>query len=135
MNLPKDEENQIQKTIEAMEEGQVRFVLAGDETAATREWADDLAVNAPSNQVRRKPAILELMKQHTGLQYSSFELHREAMIIRRDCVVTMGYEIVVPKGNVPDSGKTINRRYTNIYHLEDGGWRLIARQATNVSVR
>jgi hypothetical protein len=56
-------------------------------------------------------------------------------VIRRDCAVTMGYEIVVPKGNVPDSGKTINRRYTNIYFFEDGGWRLIARQATNISVK
>ena len=33
----------------------------------------------------------------------------------------MSYEIVVPKGNVPNSGKTINRRYTNIYYFEDGG--------------
>jgi hypothetical protein len=75
------------------------------------------------------------MKQHTGLQYSKFERHSEATVIRRDCAVTMGCAIVVPKGNVPDSGKTINRRYTNIHHLEDGGWRLIARQATNISVK
>ncbi len=83
----------------------------------------------------RRDQILGLMKQHTGLQYSSFERHREATIIRRNCAVTMGYEIVVPKGNVPNSGKTINRRYTNIYCFEDGGWRIIARQATNASVQ
>jgi hypothetical protein len=41
----------------------------------------------------------------------------------------------VPKGNVPDSGKTINRRSINIYHFENGGWHIIARQATNVSVK
>jgi hypothetical protein len=93
-----------------------------------------LIVNAPGNQIRRSAEILELMKQHTGLQYSSFERYREATVIRRDCAVTMGYKIVVPTGNVPDSGKMINRRYTNIYYLEDGGWHLIARQATNVSV-
>lgn len=135
MNLSKDEENQIRKAIEAMEEEEIRFVLEGDTAGATRDWADDLAVNAPNNQVMRKPGILELMRQHTGLQYSLAERHRQAMIIRRDCVVTMGYEIVVPKGNVPNSGKTINRRYTNIYYLENGGWRLIARQATNISVQ
>ncbi len=135
MNLSKDEENQIRKAIEAKEKEELRFVLEGDTAGATRDWADDLAVNAPNNQVMRKPGILELMRQHTGLQYSSAERHREAMIIRRDCVVTMGYEIVVPKGNVPNSGKTINRRYTNVYCLEDGRWRLIGRQATNVSVQ
>ena len=71
-------------------------------------------MNAPSNQIRGKLEILKLMEQHIGLQYSSFERHREATIIRRNCAVTMGYEIVVPRGNVPDSGKTINRRYTNV---------------------
>jgi hypothetical protein len=55
-----------------------------------RLWADDITVNAPTNQVLRKPEILERMKQHTGLQYSSFERHREAMVIRRDYVVTTG---------------------------------------------
>ena len=134
-NMSKDEENQIRKAIDTLEEEELSFVLKGDEMAATREWSEDLAVNAPSNQIRRKPEILKLMEQHTGLQYSSFQRHREAIVIRRDCVVSMGYELVVPKGNVPDSGKTINRRYTNVYYLDDGGWRLVARQATNVSVK
>jgi hypothetical protein len=106
----KDQEDEIRKAIEAMEEEELRFVLSGDVAGATRDWADDLSVNAPNHQVMRKPAILEPMRQHTGLQYSSAEPHREAMIIGRDCIVTMGYEIVVPKGDVPNSGKTINRR-------------------------
>jgi hypothetical protein len=92
-------------------------------------------VNALNNEVLRLTEVFERMKQRTALQYSSFEWHREATIVRRNCAVTMGYEIVVPTGNVPNSGKTINRRYTNIYYLEDGGWRAIARQATNVAVQ
>ncbi|MCI4348567.1 MAG: hypothetical protein L3J97_08135 [Thermoplasmata archaeon] len=60
------------------------------------------------------------MKQRTGLQYSTFERHREATVSRRNCAVTMGHEIVVPTGNVPNSGRTINRRYTNIYYFEEG---------------
>jgi hypothetical protein len=67
--------------------------------------------------------VLERVKQQTALQYSHFERHREATIVRRKCAVTMGYEIVVPTGNVPNSGKTVTRRYTNIYYFEDGGWR------------
>jgi hypothetical protein len=135
MSLSANEEAQIREAIEAKEAEEMQFVLEGDESGATRDWAEDLAVNAPNNQVMLKPQILELMKHHTGLQYSSAQRHREAMVIRRDCVVTMGYEIVVPKGNVPNSGKTINRRYTNIYYFEDGAWRLIGRQATNLTVK
>jgi hypothetical protein len=47
----------------------------------------------------------------------------------------IGYEIVVPKRNAPDSGKTMNRRYTSVYYLQDGGWRIVAPQATYVSVK
>lgn len=137
MSVTADEEARIRKAVEAIDDEEPGAVLKGDVSALTRFWAADLTVNGPTNQVHRHAAaeLLELIKQHTGLQYSSFERHREAMVIRRDCVATMGYEIVVLKGNVPDSGKTINRRYTNVYHLEDGGWRLLARQATIVSVK
>jgi hypothetical protein len=133
-NLSKDEEDQIRRAIDAIEEEEIRSLLEGNVAAVAHDWADDLAVNAPNNQVMRKPVILDLMRQHTGLQYSSAERHREAAIIRRNCVVTMGYEVVVPKGNVANSGKTINRRYLNVYFFEDGRWRLVGRQATNVSV-
>jgi len=135
MSLSADEEARVRKTVEALEEEEIQLVLAGDVAGAAREMADDVAVNAPNNQVVHKPEILEHMKRQTALQYSSVERRREAMVIRRDCVVTMGYEIVVPTGNVPNSGKTVNRRYTNIYHFDDGQWRIIARQATNVSVK
>ena len=135
MSLTADEEAQIRKTVEAIDDEEPAGVLKGDPTAQTRFWAPDMTVNGPGNRVIHHDQILGLMKQHTGLQYSSFERHREATVVRRNCAVTMGYEIVVPKGNVPNSGKTINRRYTNIYYFEVGGWRVIARQATNVSVQ
>lgn len=135
MELSKDEEIRIRKAIEAIEEEELVAVQKGDAEAVARLWADDLTVNAPGNQIRRKAEILKLMREHTGLQYSSAERHREAMVIRHDCAMSMGYEVVVPKGNVPDSGRTITRRYTNTYYCEDGRWHLIGRQATNVSVQ
>ena len=134
MELTADETAKIQRTVKTIDDEEPVGVLRGDDAAQTRIWALDLTVNAPNNQIMRRAQILSRMKQQTGLQYSSFERHHEATVIRRSCAVTMGYEIVVPKGNVPNSAKTINRRYTNIYYFEDGGWRLIARQATNVSV-
>jgi hypothetical protein len=55
-----------------------------------------------------------------------FDLREEADI---------GYEILVPKRNAPDSGKTMNRRYTSVYYLKYGGWRVVAPQATYVLVK
>jgi hypothetical protein len=60
------------------------------------------------------------MKQQTGFQCASNEVHREAMVLRRNCVETTGYEVVVPKGNAPNSGKTVTRRYSNLYYFENG---------------
>jgi hypothetical protein len=135
MSLSRDEENQIRKAIEAIEEENILNILKGDEAAAAHLWADDLILNAPNNQVLRKPQILERTKQHIALQYSSWEQHREAMLLRRDCVVTMGYEVIVQKGDVPNSGKTIKRRYTNVHYFEEGRWRLVARQTTDISAQ
>jgi Domain of unknown function (DUF4440) len=135
MSLTAEEEAQIRKAVETTEDEEAAGVLAMDVAAQSRFWARDVTVNAPNNQVVRLAEIIERMKQQTALQYLSFERHREATIVRPNCAVTMGYEIVVTKGNVPNSGKTINRRYTNIWYFEDGAWRAIARQATNVSVQ
>jgi hypothetical protein len=128
------DEAEISKTIESIEAEEDRAVLEGDTSKVNELWPDGFTVNAPNNQMIRKPAILALMKTHTGLQYSKFERHREALIVPGDGVVTMGYEIVVPKGNAPNSGKTVKRRYTNIFYRDGGRWPLIARQATIISV-
>jgi Domain of unknown function (DUF4440) len=120
MKLSKDEEARIREAVEAIDDEEPAGVLRGDQLAQARFWDSDLTVNAPNNQVVRHADVLKRMTEHTGLQYSSFERHREAIVIRPNCAVTMGYEVVVPKGDVPNSGKTINRRYTNIYYREDG---------------
>jgi len=81
MSLSADEEARIRKTVGALEEEEIQLVLAGDVAGAAREMADDVAVNAPNNQVVHKPEILEHMKRQTALQYSSVERQREAMVI------------------------------------------------------
>lgn len=129
-----EDESRIRKEIDTLEEKQRLDVLNGnvDDTAAL--MAEDIAVNAPDNRVHRKAEITNMMKQHTGLQYTQLDVHREAIVIRPDLVETMGYEVVVPKGNVPNAGKKVTRRYINIYIHEAGRWRLIGRQATNISI-
>jgi hypothetical protein len=90
MGLTADEKTQIRKAVEVIDNEEPALVFKGDEAALTRVWADDFTVSASTNRVLRKPEILERMKQHSGLQYSSFERHREAIVVRRDYVVTTG---------------------------------------------
>ncbi len=134
MRLTAAEEAEIRKAVEAIDDEEPAGVLQGDIAGQARFWAPDMIVNGPGNQVVRLAEVFERMKRQTGLQYSSFERHREATIVRRSCAVTMGYEVVVPKGDTANSGRRVTRRYLNVYCFDDGVWRIFARQATNISV-
>jgi len=92
-----------------------------------RNWATDFVVNNPMNEV------VEASKGRiaSGTRtYSSFIREVERVLIHGNTVIVMGQEIVVPSGTAPDAGKTIIRRFTNIWMKRDGKWLLTARQAT-----
>lgn len=99
-------------------------VLRGDLAALDKLWTNDFRVNNPFSEIDKADRI------RTGaVTYSSFVREPEVILVHADTVITMGRETVVPKGSSPDAGKTINRRYTNIWMRRKGEWRLIARHA------
>jgi hypothetical protein len=134
MGLSIEEQAEIRRAVAKVDDAEAVAVLRGHPSDPTRFWAEDLVVNSPGNEVVALADLRERLRTKTGLQYSSFERHREATVVRRGCGVTMGYEIVVPKGNATNAGRKIRRRYTNVYAQDGGEWRLIARQATELTV-
>ncbi len=102
-------------------------ILRGDLAALDKLWTTDFTVNNPFNEIDKADRI------RTGaLTYSSFVREPESIQVHKNTVIVMGRETVVPGGNSPDAGKTINRRYTNVWMKRDGKWRLIARHASNI---
>ena len=88
-------------------------------------WTKDFIVNNPFNEVDKADRI------RTGaVTYSSFVREPEAIVVHGDTVIVMRRETVVPKGNSPAAGTTINRRYTNIWMKREGKWRMVARHAS-----
>lgn len=47
----------------------------------------------------------------------------------------MGHDIVKAQGAMENAGKTITRRYTDIWMKDKMSWRLTPRQATIISVK
>jgi hypothetical protein len=91
-------------------------------------WSDDYAVNSPLQQVLQKERLLELLR--TGrIRHTAFEVEIEHMSRHGDVVVVMGRDSVVD----PPDGTRSRRRFTNIWRLEGGVWRSIARHAHVVS--
>ena len=115
----------IEQEIRRLDVAHADAVLRGDLAALDKLWTKDFKVNNPFNEIDKADRI------RTGaVTYSSFIREPEAVLIHGNTVIVMGREIVVPKGSSPDAGKTINRRYTNIWMKRNSKWRLVARHAS-----
>ena len=105
-------------------------VLRGDQEAMNKYWTEDFIVTNPFNEIDQADRIKKGI-----VTYSSFIRESEVIKVHENTVIVMGKEIVVPKGSSPDAGKTINRRYTNIWMKREGTWRLIARHANVICAK
>lgn len=107
-------------------------IFNGDAAALDSLMDDDITVNHPTNRiVKEKKELLDLIRQGV-IRYSSFERYPETFLFYKDMVVVMGNETVVPAMGAPNAGKTLQRRYTNVWMKRDGKWCLIVRHANNV---
>jgi ketosteroid isomerase-like protein len=115
----------VEEEVRRLDLAHADAVLRGDLAAMDKLWTKDFIVNNPFNEIDKADRI------RTGaVTYSSFVREPEAVMVHGDTVIVMGRETVVPKGGSPDAGKTVNRRYTNIWMKRDGRWRLVARHAS-----
>ena len=121
----------VEAEIKRLEQMEVRAVLARDRATLEKLWDREYVVNNPQNQIiLATPDPLDrpvLQKPRT-----SFTREVEHITVRGDIVISMGGETVVPAGDLPRSGETVKRRYTNVWMKVDGAWKLIARHANEI---
>ncbi len=108
-------------------------MVAHDLEAVRSLLAPDLIVNAPINRVVDHASVMARLEHHQ-IDYDSVELRLEFAGVRGDLVVLMGEEIVRPTADAPNAGKTVRRRFTDIWREIDGAWRLGVRQGTAVAI-
>jgi ketosteroid isomerase-like protein len=108
---------------------------AQDVEAVAALFAKGLIVNTPANRVARLDQVLGFFRSGR-MNYESADVTIEALDTRQDQVVIMGEEVVKPRGEAANAGKTVSRRFTDVWRMEsDGKWRLTIRQATISSVK
>jgi ketosteroid isomerase-like protein len=110
------------------EEARVAFV-ARDIARLDQIMSLEYFVNSPMNAVIPKPRVLELLSAGR-IAHISYDGVIEHMSRHGDTAVVMGSETVV---NVP-GGESIHRRHTNVWRLENGEWKGIARHANVVGM-
>ncbi len=91
-------------------------------------WAEGYIVNSPLQQVLEKPKVLALLKAGR-IRHTLYEYEIEHMVRHGDVAVVMGNDRVAD----PPDGTISHRRFTNVWRLESGQWRSIARHAHVVS--
>jgi hypothetical protein len=111
------------------EQGRVAFLL-GDIPTLDRLMDDRLLVNSPLNVVNDKAKVLDLLGK--GLvRHTRDDVTIEHIARNGDVVVVMGRDTV----DGPPSNTLTHRRFTNIWQLQDGTWRMIARHAQVIAPR
>jgi ketosteroid isomerase-like protein len=121
----------VEGEIKRLEQAEVKAVLAKDTVTLARLWDKDYVVNNPENKIvlaNADPVDRPVLKRPR----TSFTRDVEHIAVTGDIAISMGSETVVPAGDLPDAGKTVKRRYTNIWMKKDGGWRLVARHANAI---
>jgi len=122
----------LEKEIRELDLAHASAIFDGDAKALDVLMDDDVTVNHPTNRiVKEKKELLDLIDEGV-IRYTSFDRRPEKFLFFEDMVVVMGGEVVVPAPGAPNAGKTLERRYTNIWMLRDGKWRLSMRHANNV---
>lgn len=119
-----------EQEIRALEEaGRVAF-LAADTPTLDAMWDDELLVNSPLNIINDKSRVLDLLGAGR-IRHTFDDVVIERIQRYDDVVVVMGRDTV----DGPPHGAIMDRRFTNVWQLKDGAWKMIARHAQIVAPR
>ncbi|RYY14691.1 MAG: nuclear transport factor 2 family protein [Chitinophagaceae bacterium] len=120
--------------IRRMETLEREAVLRGDSMALfNKMWSPAMIINTPANVA----GDVEGTKAHFrlgDLGYLSFERNIEKITFNDNVAIVMGGEIIKPQGRQMNAGKTVTRRFTNVWLYKNNQWSIIGRQATIIKV-
>jgi hypothetical protein len=109
-------------------------LLKGDTVTMKRLFAKDFVVNTPDNKVINYRQVASLIRNGM-LDYASFERTIDKATVSGNIVILMGQEVLKPRNQAMNAGKTVMRRFTNVWVQTGGSWHLLARQASNIGVQ
>jgi ketosteroid isomerase-like protein len=104
-----------------------------DMIALLKLFSPNLVVNSPVNKVFGFADVMNMIRNRK-IDVGPVEKVIEKITFVENIAIVMGHDIVTPQGAMDNAGKTLTRRYTDIWMKDKNSWRLSARQATIISV-
>jgi len=93
-------------------------------------FADEFVATNPYNKVVDKEQIFEIFKKGLAGDVSDFKIEIDKVFFVKEVAIVMGQETLTPRGAALHAGKTIKRRFTNVWIKDEEGWKITARQAS-----
>jgi ketosteroid isomerase-like protein len=126
-------QQQDEALVRKLEEAERVAILKGDTLALANLMSRKIVVQNPENTIVGFPQVMERIKGGK-INYAAFERQIDRITFANNIAVVMGLETIIPQGETQNAGKTVKRRFTNIWTRENKSWKLTARQATIVSI-
>ena len=120
--------------LEKLENEEREAILKGDTAMLLQLMSPQIVVHNPENKIVKFDQINARIK-NGKINYASFQRIIENIEIIENMGIVMGKEIIKPQGNTTNPGKTVTRRFTNIWVKHGEAWKLTARQSTIISVQ
>ncbi len=127
-------QNPAEEEIRRLDQLEAQATIKGDTITLKHLWSPNYVVNNPANTVINAEQIRQLMKEGK-IAYSKFSRVIEKVTITANVAITMGYEVNQPENATDNAGKTVTRRYTDVWLKGKSGWQIIARQATIINIK
>jgi ketosteroid isomerase-like protein len=120
----------LEQEIRRLDLAEADAIQRNDFAALNTLLAVDFTVNSPRNNVVHGRDELFALMRNGVTNYSSFDRKPETVLIHGNTAIVLGAETISPADNTSGAGKTVRRRYTNIWMKRNGKWVLTARQAS-----
>ncbi len=104
----------LEQKIRSLDMAQAEAMLRMDIPALEKLWAEEFTTNAQRNQIIKGRKVLLDGFRAENIKYSSFVRDIESVMIHGNTAIVMGQETITRTGNIPLSGQTVRRRFTNI---------------------
>jgi hypothetical protein len=101
-----------------------------DTTSLLKIWSKNYVVNNPNGEIVTPEKIFALMK--SGHKFPKVERIIEKITFNQNIAIVMGKELQQPANMTANQEEWIPRRFTNVWIRSENGWKLTARQSSEV---
>lgn len=126
-------QNAAEEEIRKLDNDQKEAYFKKDTLTLFKLFSPGVIVHGPSNKIETlEDLLVRIRKGGSNREY--YERIIEKITFADNIAIVMGNETIKPTGIATNAGKTVKRRFTNIWMKNEKSWRLVARQSTIISV-